>query len=363
MDGDENKQKALLDQFLADNDELEQLSAYLATFNVFRVLKVEKAEIRHSNVLAWLLDPAESHGLRDVFLRRILSNILIGRGAEIEELSAAQIELMEFSDIEVRREWKRIDLLVIDRKNKLILLIENKIDAGETPGQLRNYRKAVRHEFPAPFKLVPIFLTLEGEPCEDDEAVEDAGAYNAYSHAKLLGVLERIIDQRQKQMPEAVFSFLTQYQDTLRRLTMPNKELVELCKHIYRKHKDAITLIVKYGERIFGQLALEVVERDVSCEILKTFPSEVWFIPKSWANVVPMNSTAWTYLPRPLSVACWVSPVSILGASSAKLQENRQKSRDVDAREKSIRAPRPGREWNGTYRLSTLMSSDGTLDE
>ena len=93
-----------LDTFLADNDDLEQLSAQLATFNVFRVLKIEDAEIRHSNVLRWLLDPAESHGLRDVFLRRLLSNLLLKSDIGIEGLSAAQIELMDFSDIEVRRE-------------------------------------------------------------------------------------------------------------------------------------------------------------------------------------------------------------------------------------------------------------------
>lgn len=68
MDESETSQKALLDRFLADNDELEELTAELATFNVFRVLTIEEAEIRHSNTLGWLLDPAESHGLSDVFL-------------------------------------------------------------------------------------------------------------------------------------------------------------------------------------------------------------------------------------------------------------------------------------------------------
>ena len=117
---DETEEKRLLStyRFLADNDELEQLSAELATFNVFRVLKIDDAEIRHSNTLGWLLDPAESHGLGDVFLRRILSNMLLESEADIQGLSAAQVELMDFSDIEVRREWNHIDVLVIDRKNR-----------------------------------------------------------------------------------------------------------------------------------------------------------------------------------------------------------------------------------------------------
>jgi len=298
----ETEAKAALDIFLADNDELEHLSAKLATFNVFRVFRVEEVEIRHSNTLGWLLDPAESHGLGNVFLRRILSNMLLETEADIEGLSAAQVELMDFSNIEVRREWKHIDVLVIDRNNKLILLIENKIGGKERPGQLGRYRKAVGHEFPS-FTLVPVFLTLEGESGEDEEA----NKYIAYSHSSLLCVLDRIIKQRRAQMPEAVATFLDQYTTTLRRLTMQDETLVELCRKIYQKHKEAIKLIVEYGEiSSFSQLAYEIVGQGGNCEILRKAPTMLWFIPTSWAKVVPENGRAWTNLTRPVSVACWI---------------------------------------------------------
>jgi hypothetical protein len=163
------RHQAVLDTFLADNPELEQLSAQLATFNIFRALKIERAEIRHSNTLGWLLDPSESHGLDDVFLRRILSNILLESGADTENLTAAQVELMDFRDVEVRREWRHIDVLVIDRGNELVVLIENKIGAGEGRGQLARYQKIVRQEFPS-FKILPVFLTLDGQSSEDGAA-------------------------------------------------------------------------------------------------------------------------------------------------------------------------------------------------
>lgn len=298
----ETEAKAALDRFLADNDELEQLSARLATFNIFRALKVDKVEIRHSNTLAWLLDPAESHGLGDVFLRRILSNMLLESDADSEGLSAAQAELMDFSDIEVRREWKHIDLMVIDRNNNLLVLIENKVGGGEMPGQLARYRQTVEHEFPL-FKLVLVFLTLDGESPEDEEAND----YIAYSHAKLLGVLERIIAQRSEQMPEAVVTFLAHYTNTLRRLTMQDTTLVELCQRIYRKHKEAVKLIVEYGEvSSFSQLVNEIVGHDGDCEILYTAPRNLTFVPTSWATVVPANSTVWTHLTRQVSVVCWM---------------------------------------------------------
>jgi hypothetical protein len=57
----------------------------------------------------------------------------------------------------------------------------------------------------------------------------------------------------------------------------------------------------------------------------------------------------------------YLHPVSILGSSCpAKPQENRQKSRDLNAREKSIRAPTAAPEENANYHLLTLMSDDGT---
>jgi hypothetical protein len=298
----ETEAKAALGRFLADNDELEQLSAQLATFNIFRALKIEDAEIRHSNTLGWLLDPAESHGLGDVFLRRILSNMLLESDADIDGLSAAQVELMDFSDIEVRREWRHIDVLVIDRNNKLVVLVENKVGSRESPGQLARYRKVVEPEFPS-FKLVLVFLTLEGQPSEDEEARD----YIAYSHARLLEVLERIMRQRREQMPEAVVTFLTHYTNTLRRLTMQDEALVELCQKIYRKHREAIKLIVEYGEvSSFNELATEIVGHDGDCEILYSAPKQLWFIPTSWAKLVPENGSGWTHLKRAVSVACWL---------------------------------------------------------
>ena len=68
------KEQRRLDAFLVDNQELESLTARLARFNLFRVLNIEKAEILHSNVLAWLLTSGETRGLGNTFLRGFLSS-------------------------------------------------------------------------------------------------------------------------------------------------------------------------------------------------------------------------------------------------------------------------------------------------
>lgn len=63
---------AALGELLINCPDFERLERLLGGFNLFQVLRFEHGEIRHSNVLAWLMDPLDSHGLGDLFLRRWL---------------------------------------------------------------------------------------------------------------------------------------------------------------------------------------------------------------------------------------------------------------------------------------------------
>ena len=175
----------LLNKFLVDNPELEELSAKLSVFNILNVLRIERTEIRHSNVLAWLMDPQGSHGMGQAFIRRVLSTILLeSESAEIE-LTPASIELMNMVDVEVLREWKNIDLLVISETNRWVLLVENKIRSRASRRQLIKYIELVKKEFPK-FTIISVLLTLE--PDEGLEAAEDAG-YITWSHCRSVDYL------------------------------------------------------------------------------------------------------------------------------------------------------------------------------
>lgn len=65
---DMNVEKESLLRFMQDADCLESLSKWTNELNIFDVLKISRAEIRHSNMLGWLMDPNENHGLGDSFL-------------------------------------------------------------------------------------------------------------------------------------------------------------------------------------------------------------------------------------------------------------------------------------------------------
>ncbi len=284
-----------------DNRELEALTARLETFNLFRVLKIERTEIRHSNVLAWLLDPSGTHGLGPNFLRRFLSRTLLDNEMPKGVPTPAEVELMNLAGVEVRREWKHIDALVRDRDNDWCMLIENKIDSRESKDQLTRYMDAVRAEWPG-IRVVPVLLTLEGD--EPSKEAKNLG-YIPVSHSEVLEVAEQIIDQQHSRIPADAATFLNHYLDVLRRITMQDEEVVKLCKAIYRKHREAINLITEYGTA-FGVLdaCAEEIPKLIECELVKRH-GRLWFLPKEMAVSIPDGVKSWQHLKRPFPIMCW----------------------------------------------------------
>ncbi|MCC6124127.1 MAG: PD-(D/E)XK nuclease family protein [Pirellulales bacterium] len=296
--------QSALDAFLVDNQELEQLGARLSAFNLFNVLRIDQVEIRHSNVLAWLLTPSESHGLGPIFLRRFLSRLLMENSEAEISLTPAKIELMNFNDVEVLREWQNIDIIARSPSNRWCLLIENKIKSRENPTQLLRYLDAVKKDMPD-YKIIPIFLTLDGD--DPSEQAMQAG-FLAMSHAQVLTLAEQIFNQHRKRIPDDAQVLLDHYLETLRRLTMQDQELIDLCKTIYRKHRAAIDLIIEYG-MVSNVLdaAIQELKEQVECEFMVNYGSSVWFLPKSMGEYLPKESlNGWQYLPRPTPIACWL---------------------------------------------------------
>lgn len=293
-----------LDAFLVDNAELEALNSRLGAFNIFRVLRVERAEIRHSNVLAWLLNPNENHGLGDRFLRRFLSRLLMENESVQVSLTPARVELMEFADTEVLREWNRIDIFVRSRKENWCLLIENKVGSRESPTQLKRYRSLVSSEMPKNADVIPVFLTPEGD--EPSEGGKAAG-YVPLSYAQVLELVERLVTQTRSNIPDDAQLFLDHYLEVLRRITMQDSELVQLCKTIYRKHREAIDLVVQYGASSQVLDACEGMVRQLpDLEFHQTTSDSVWFLPREMAAVQEEVLSGWPFLSRQFPIMCWL---------------------------------------------------------
>ena len=132
-DSDNKKRIVSLNNFVLDTKTLSKLEAKISKFNIYRVLKFVYAEIRHSNTLAWILNPVETHGLSDLFLRNWLMRVVIDSNLDPSLYpSPIIIDSCEFVSVDVRREWHNIDLLILietKEHGKWLIVIENKIES------------------------------------------------------------------------------------------------------------------------------------------------------------------------------------------------------------------------------------------
>lgn len=228
-----------LERFVIENDDLLSLEEAIGRFNIFDALRIERAEIRHSNFLAWLLSPNESHGQGDLFLKAVLMDVLRRARAEgrTPPVSPVLLDGAELHDIEIRREWKNIDLLIISREPAFVVAIENKVDAGEHSNQLNRYEEIIRTEFTKVPSLL-VFLSAHAQETEDEDWLD-------YSYRELHGVLTRVRRTSAGSLGADVGTFLDHYLSLIGSRFMNDTNIEELCRRIYSNHRRAIDLIVE----------------------------------------------------------------------------------------------------------------------
>jgi hypothetical protein len=245
------EERELLERFVVDNEDLEKLESELAKFNIFEAIGVVRQELRHSDFLAFLLNPSQNHRLSDIFLKRLLKRVLLEED-EVTDLSGLRvspvdIDIADLEDAEVRREWKNIDILVHSPSNRLVCAIENKIDSGEHSNQLQRYRETVSKEFGI-CRSILIYLSPEGDPPSDNKWI-------AYSYSKIAELIDTICKNNQSTLGADVYTLMTHYSNLIRRHIVSDSEIAELCRKIYNKHKPALDLIFEHRPDLQSELA------------------------------------------------------------------------------------------------------------
>ncbi len=253
-------------QLVADKDFL-LLDSHLTKFTPFDVLKLKNHEIRHSNMLAWLLNPEESHGLGFSFLEQFVLAL-----AESQDSVTSFLTKLHSSTakpyVTVRREAeskekRRVDLLVkctlaaennMNKGNSFVILIENKIYSRQRKDQLKDYLEHAKKQNPNS-TIIPVYLTLdeEDEPSEPD--------YCHLTHKQILEIVRKLVKkERSCKAERAALSFLEYYLAALEELTGMDTENQELARGIYRKYKKVIEYINQNAESdiaIAGRLFIE----------------------------------------------------------------------------------------------------------
>ena len=164
-----------IDEVKKNKTEYDTIAKYTGVnFNIFNILDVSSKEVKlHSNFLAEMLNPKGSHMQGDTFLKLFLKEIekeikwkdRDNIGFEIQEAVVHK----EFWTGEINRDYTKggsIDILINNKHQ--VIIIENKIYAGDQPKQLKRYYKYGENEFKLESNFRILYLTLDcSEPSEN----------------------------------------------------------------------------------------------------------------------------------------------------------------------------------------------------
>jgi len=254
---DLDSDRKVLEAFVVDNPELERLESLLEQFNLFEALGAVHVELRHSDFLSFLLTPSQNHGLGDTFAKRLLQKALTTSTGQPLPITLIDLDTWDLDGLIVLREWQNIDILLVDERNKLVVIIENKIGSTEHSEQLKRYWQITNQHYPN-WHTVGLFLTPEGDqPSDENYLVID---YSAVSE-----ILEKLLKTRSSSIGPDIRVVFTHYTEMLKRHIMSESEIAKLCQRIYQKHRSAIDLIYEYRPDQQGAIR-EMLEKLIAQE-------------------------------------------------------------------------------------------------
>ena len=212
-------------------------------YNLFSILSIERYELKHSALIANLLDPEGSHGCGDAFLRAFFEIALKGTAYPFESSSPDSCTEHYTGPI-AGDTGGRIDILV--KSSHYGLIIENKIYAGDQDKQLIRYDNYGKTTFGVGRYLL-VYLTLFGSEASKEstatKSAEEVG-YLRLSYAEdILRWLEQCVQQADNK--PLIRESLNQYIRTIKQLTYQdmNQENIEKIIDLAVDHPEVVATL------------------------------------------------------------------------------------------------------------------------
>ncbi|MCC5660300.1 PD-(D/E)XK nuclease family protein [Nostoc sp. XA010] len=346
-------ERALLESLIVDNEDLEKLELKLAQFNIFEAIGVVRQELRHSNFLAFLLNPSENHRLDDIFLKRFLKRVLLEEYEPTDEkytkVSPVDIDIADFTDADVRREWQNIDILIHSPRNKLVCAIENKIDAGEGIDKLIKYQRTVKEEF-KDCRAILIYLTPVGDPPSQK-------SWRIYNYSKIAEIIDSICISYKSTLGTDIYTLMTHYSTLIRRHIVSDSEVAELCRKIYTKHKPALDLIFEHRPDLQSEIATRIHEflnREIDSQKISVYfwaKGCIGIIPKKWEDNKLQLHLQFENYPQDLIIKVLICPNE---DKSMREKIHKISQKNIPPFQKKILTPK----WTTIYTKSILKPKD-----
>lgn len=282
---------------LLDDKDFQNIDQQFHQFNIFEATGSIRGELRHSNFLAFILSPTRPHGLGSTILTRLLRKLISKLEPAQRSVSVLEVALADLDSTLIERERDSIDILVEIPSISLIVLIENKIFAAEGKGQLLRYKSYIKQKFPDHHKLY-VFLTPEGASASDSE-------YLSLSYRELASIVEERLREHSSSLGADIKLILSHYVAMLRRHIVDDKQLRNLARQLYERHREAFEFVFESRPAPDDMLEplREIIETDQAFVPDRPSPRRVRFALSEWTNHRELNScpsNKWTKTGRNL---------------------------------------------------------------
>ena len=199
-------------------------------YNLFSILSIERYELKHSALIANLLDPKGSHGCGDAFLRAFFEIALKGTAYPFESSTPPNSYTEHYMGPIAGDTGGRIDILV--ESSRYGLIIENKIYAGDQDKQLTRYDNYGKETFGAD-KYLLAYLTLYGYDASKESTATKSAEEVGYLRLSYAEDILRWLEQcaRLAYDKPLVRESLNQYIRTIKQLTyqdMNQEKIIDL---------------------------------------------------------------------------------------------------------------------------------------
>lgn len=216
----------------SDSDYL-KIRERLEDTNVFSILGLENYEIRHSNFLAWVLNPHETHNLGSNICKNLIQQLFPKFSGDIRNIS-------------IEREKFNIDIL-IECKND-VLVLENKIRSKDHSKQLQRYRQKIQTDKRYANKEKHYsYLTLHGEEPTD---ISEGNYWSLASYKELTKKLKELSKDLQKTLDHKNLNFINDYVFSMEAHTLKNHEINALAKSLSTTYKEEILELAGSNDKI-----------------------------------------------------------------------------------------------------------------
>lgn len=247
-------------------------------YNLFSILSIERYELKHSALIANLLDPKGSHGCGDAFLRAFFEIALKGTAYPFENSTPLDSRTEHYTGPIAGDTGGRIDILV--KSSHYGLIIENKIYAGDQDKQLIRYDNYGKEIFGADGYLL-VYLTLYGYDASKESTATKSAEEVGYLRLSYAEDILRWLEQcaRLAYDKPLVRESLNQYIRTIKQLTYQdmNQENIQKIIDLAVDHPEVVATLSSKRDAI----AQGIREKYIFAELKKYADQKGWLYDDS----------------------------------------------------------------------------------